>query len=141
MYLSDSIGSCEIQDSPPTPRRGAPPNVRPMSYREAMLEAERRQLLEYQRLCAVGRLFQPLERKGFSPEESVKRFERRLRGLPRVFQMKREMAQGLADLRAKRDSREITRDKFEFERARREMEFQQMIEREFSPGYILGTEE
>jgi len=104
-----------------------------------MLEAERRQALEYERVCAGVRLFQPLERRGFSPEENVKRFERRLSGLPRVFQMKREMAQALMDLRAKRDRGEITRDKFEFERARREMEFQKIIEREFSPGYILGT--
>jgi hypothetical protein len=110
-----------------------------MSPDEALVEPERRQWAEYQRLCAGRRLFQPLERQGFSPKESVERFERRLRGLPRFFQMKREMAQRLAELRAKRDRGEITREKFEFERARREMEFQKLIERNFPPGYIPGN--
>jgi hypothetical protein len=73
-----------------TPRIG---QGNPLPYREAMEVTERGLYEEYIRNCAGIRVLERLSREEISPLERVRGLERRLRVIPRLFELKREIEQ------------------------------------------------
>jgi hypothetical protein len=63
----------------------------PLPYREATEKTERGSYEEYVRDCAGITILERLERQAVSPLERVRGLERRLRVIPRLFEMRREI--------------------------------------------------
>jgi hypothetical protein len=102
-----------------------------LPYREAMEVTERGLYNEYVRDCAgIRRTLKRLERRSLSPLERVRRFERRVRGLPRVFELKRTLEERIREDPSNPKHR---RDYQENYRA--------LVEREFGAGYVLSYED
>src|SRR5262245_2496660 len=132
MYIYDQ----KFSDSPP-PGGGvvdtaspAPMTQRPgdtLPYREAMEQTERKQYEEYQRDCAGRNILKTLSRESLSPLERVRRMERKLAGIPRLFELYRDL-----QARVRRGAMRP----WTFARARRDL----LIAFGFSPQYGLSTE-
>ena len=107
--------------------RSAPPRPgnRPLPYREAMEAAERQAFQDYSRDCAGIRLLEWLRREPLTLAQEVEFWERVLRWLPRIFEMKRLIDERV---RAGQMSAEEGR-----------MVLRTNIERVFPPGYALGS--
>ena len=107
--------------------RSAPPRTgnRPLPYREAMEAAERQAFQDYSRDCAGIRLLEWLRREPLTLAQEVEFWERVLRWLPRIFEMKR-----LIDERVR--AGRMTADEGH-------MVMRTNIERVFPPGYALGS--
>jgi hypothetical protein len=101
----------------------------PLPYREAMEQTERGSYEEYMRDCAGITILERLERQAVSPLERVRGLERRLRVIPRLFEIRRE----------------INQDTDAASRRARLMQFQaEQVEGDFPKfprGYALGSEE
>jgi hypothetical protein len=71
-----------------SPSNGAPKPRRhgPLSYREAVEEAERRQIQEIARDCTNVDVLQTLERETRTPAERVTWLERKVAAMPRIVQ-------------------------------------------------------
>ena len=81
----------------PTPRRHGP-----LPYREAVEEAEKRQIREMARDCANVNVLQTLEREARTPAERVRRLERKVAAMPRIVQGHALIRQLIARRRAGR---------------------------------------
>jgi hypothetical protein len=86
-------------------------------------------------------MLESLERRGGSAAERVERFERRLRGIPKLFEMKRLADERRAQLNQQHARGEIAREELELERARLQSDLRTQIEAEFPQGYVLGSEQ
>jgi hypothetical protein len=117
-------GATEI--APPDSLRQRPGDTLP--YREAMEETERKQYEEYQRDCSGRRILQTLERESLSPLERVRRLERKLAGIPHMF----ELYHKLQDLLRRRAISPVR-----FESARRGL----LVAHGFPPQYALSTQD
>jgi hypothetical protein len=107
--------------------RSAPPRTgnRPLPYREAMEAAERQAFQDYSRDCAGIRLLEWLRREPLTLAQEVEFWERVLRWLPRIFEMKRLIDQRVREGRmTAEEGRMVMRTN---------------IERVFPPGYALGS--
>lgn len=115
-----------METAPPAPAPQRPGDTLP--YREAMEQTERKQYEEYRRNCAGRSILKTLERASISPLERVRRLERKLAGIPRLFELYREL-----QARVRRGA--MTRRTFA--KARRGL----LIAFGFSPQYGLSTQE
>jgi hypothetical protein len=116
----------DMETAPRGPVKQQPGDTLP--YREAMEQTERKQYEEYQRDCAGRHILKTLERRPLSPRERVRRLERKLAGIPRLFELYR-------DLQARVRRGAISRRTFA--RARRDL----LIAFGFPPQYGLTTEQ
>jgi hypothetical protein len=101
----------------------------PLPYREAMEQTERGSYEEYRRDCAGITTLERLERQAVSPLERVRGLERRLRVIPYLFEMRREINQDTDPARRQARLRQ-------FQAERVEGDFPQ-----FPRGYALSSEE
>ncbi|MBI4491094.1 MAG: hypothetical protein HY694_18585 [Deltaproteobacteria bacterium] len=121
MYLTTryNLGDEEVERSRP--------GRQPLPYREAMEETERKLFDEYTRACAGVRLLEWLTREPMSPLDQVRFWEKVLRWLPKIFELKRELDRLV---REGRISRAVAVAILNAE-----------LYRVFPRGYALGTEQ
>jgi hypothetical protein len=82
MYLHDGTTESDAQTTRKLPGR-------PVPYREAVEQTERKFFDEYTRACAGVRVLQMLRREAMSPAEQVHFWEKVIDWLPKIFEIKR----------------------------------------------------
>ncbi len=66
-------------------------SARPLPYREAVEQTERKLFDEYTRACAGVRVLEMLRREAMSPAEEVHFWEKVIDWLPKIFELKRKL--------------------------------------------------
>lgn len=84
MYLNDGTTESDAQTTRKLPGR-------PVPYREAVEQTERKFFDEYTRACAGVRVLQMLRREAMSPAEEVHFWEKVIDWLPKIFELKRKL--------------------------------------------------
>src|SRR5262245_25791639 len=84
MYLNDETTESDAQTTRKIPGR-------PVPYREAVEQTERKLFDEYTRSCAGVRVLQMLRREAMSPAEQVHFWEKVIDWLPKIFELKRKL--------------------------------------------------
>ena len=82
MYLGSTIADDDAQAASKT-------SARPLPYREAIDQTERKLFEEYNRACAGVSLLKVLRREAMSPLQEVHFWEKVIDWLPKIFEIKR----------------------------------------------------